>query len=248
MLVNRRVSEHWSDAIGAAGAVISYGHWGRAVLVFPSEQGRAGDFEDNGMIGAVAGLIEAGRLKVYCVDSYDARSWSSSDVPLEERARRHGRYESWIVDVVVPWITQDCGGTAAIAALGCSLGAFHSANFALKRADLFPLAMCFSGNYDPATWNGWGERGMQAYFNNPMDYVGHASGDHLDWLRSQVSPAGPSHAAILLRPSTKGALRDSHQAPDRVVARDRGRLAQGICGDSAQARPGQRPRRDKARV
>src|SRR5262245_35155252 len=106
--MNRRVTEHWSDAIGAAGTVISYGHWGRAVLAFPSEQGRAGDFEANGMIGAVAGLIEAGRLKMYCADSYDARSWSNSDVPIEERAREHGRYESWIIDAVVPWIIQDC--------------------------------------------------------------------------------------------------------------------------------------------
>jgi esterase/lipase superfamily enzyme len=185
--VNRRVTEHWSDAIGAAGTVISYGHWGRPVLVFPSEQGRAGDFEDNGMIGAVSGLIDAGRVKMYCVDSYDARSWSDSGLPVEERAREHGRYESWIFDVVVPWIIQDCGGAADVATLGCSLGAFHAANFALKRADLFPLAMCLSGNYDPAALNGWGERGMQTYFNNPMDYVEHAGGDHLDWLRDRVS-------------------------------------------------------------
>ena len=46
--------------------------------------------------------------------------------------------------------------TVEIATLGCSLGAFHAANFALKRADLFPLAMCFSGNYDPASWHAWG--------------------------------------------------------------------------------------------
>ncbi len=71
--------------------------------------------------------------------------------------------------------------------LGCSMGAFHAANFALKRADLFPLALCFSGNYDPAAWHSWGERGAAAYFNNPLDYVGHLHGDHLDWLRSQVS-------------------------------------------------------------
>jgi len=44
-----------------------------------------------------------------------------------------------------------------------------------------------SGNYDPAAWDGWGERGDAAYFNNPMDYVGHLGGDHLDWLRSQLS-------------------------------------------------------------
>jgi len=185
--VNGEEARLWSDALGAAGTVIRYGHWGRPALAFPAEQGQAGDFERNGMIGAVAGLIDAGRLKVYCVDSYDAASWSDRAIPLEERARRHGRYESWVTDAVVPWIHQDCGGPQEILTLGCSLGAYHAANFALKRADLFPLALCFSGNYDPASWDGWGERGLATYFNNPVDYVGHLDGDHLEWLRGRLS-------------------------------------------------------------
>ncbi len=82
----REMAELWSDAIGAAGTVVRYGHFGRAVLVFPSEQGRAWDFEHNGMVAAVAGLLEAGRVKLYCVDSYDAASWSDQAIPLEERA------------------------------------------------------------------------------------------------------------------------------------------------------------------
>ena len=47
--------------------------------------------------------------------------------------------------------------------------------------------MGFSGNYDPTSWNGWGERGTETYFNNPHDYVGHLHGDHLDWLRARIS-------------------------------------------------------------
>lgn len=187
--MNSEVIELWSDAIGAAGTVISYGAagGGRPVLVFPSEQGRAWDFANNGMIGAVAGLIDSGRLRVYCVDSYDAQSWSDAGLPLEERARRHGHYESWIIDQVVPWVAAHQAGPPELVSVGCSLGAFHAANFALKRADIFPLAMCFSGNYDPASWHGWGERGDAAYFNSPLDYVGHLHGDHLDWLRDRVS-------------------------------------------------------------
>lgn len=185
--MNREVTLLRPDAFGAAGTVIRYGHWGRPALVFPSEQGKAFDFENNGMVDAVSGLIDDGRLKVYCVDSYDAWSWSNRSIPIEERARNHGDYETWIVGRVVPWIRDDCGGRSDIATVGCSLGAFHAANFALKRADLFPQALCFSGCYDPSSWHGWGERGDAAYFNNPMDYLTHAHGDHLDWLRRRVS-------------------------------------------------------------
>ena len=185
--MRRQASELHSPAIGSAATVVTYGHWGRPFLVFPSEQGSAWDYEANGMVGALAELIDAGRLKLYCVDSYDGASWSDLSVDVEERARRHGRYESWVLDQVVPHVHADCGGPVEIATTGCSLGAFHALNFALKRADLFPLAVCLSGSYDPAGWNSWGGRGDAAFFNNPFDYLQHSDGDHLDWLRSRVS-------------------------------------------------------------
>jgi esterase/lipase superfamily enzyme len=171
----------------AMNGVASYGHWGRPVLVFPTEGGDAGEFERHGMIDALGELLSAGRLKLYCVDSLDRESWSNRAVALEERARRHGTYEAWILGEVVPFVRADCGGTGELIACGASLGAFHAVNFALKRADVFPLAIGLSGNYDPAVWDGWGERGDAAYFNNPMDYVAHLGGDHLEWLRRQVS-------------------------------------------------------------
>jgi esterase/lipase superfamily enzyme len=77
----------------------------------------------------------------------------------------------------------DCGGAQEISHRR-SLGAFHAANFALKRADLFPLAICLSGNYDPRLAR-LGRARRRAYFNNPIDYVEHLGGDHLDWLRSR---------------------------------------------------------------
>jgi len=167
--------------------VAAYGHWGRPMLVFPSESSDAGEFERRGMVAAVGPLLQGGRIKLYCVDSGDALSWSNQSIPLEERARRHEGYERWILDEVVPFIRDTSGGTEEIIACGCSMGAFHAANFALKRADVFTLAICLSGNYDPSAWHGWGERGEAAYFNNPMDYVRHLEGDHLAWLRSRLS-------------------------------------------------------------
>ncbi len=167
--------------------VASYGHWGRPVLAFPAERGDAGEFERRGMVGAVGDLIEAGRVKLYCVDSFDSR------VVVQPRHSARGAgtpppgLRAWILDEVVPFIRWDCGGAGEVITCGVSLGAFHAANFALKRADLFPLAICMSGNYDPSAWHGWGERGEATYFNNPMDYVGHLGGDHLDWLRGQIS-------------------------------------------------------------
>jgi esterase/lipase superfamily enzyme len=177
----------WSPAIGGEGNVVVHGHYGRPLLFFPAESGTAWDFEHTGMLGAVWDLVAAGRVKAYCVDAFDGASWANAALPLEARARAHGRYESWILEQVVDFVHRDCGGFQEILVAGPSLGAFHAANFALKRADLFPLAICLSGSYDPTAWHGWGERGMALYFNNPMAYVANLQGDHLAWLRAQVS-------------------------------------------------------------
>ena len=175
-----------SPAIGTGG-VIAYGHYGRPLLAFPSDGGRRGDYEDRGMVTAVGDLVEAGRVKLYCVDSFDDQSWRNNALPLEERARRHGGYEDWVVNHLVPRIYADCGGPTDVLLTGCSFGAYHAANFTLKRADLFPLAICMSGVYDVAAVGGGWERGDAVYFNNPMDYLAKADGDHLDWLRRRVS-------------------------------------------------------------
>jgi esterase/lipase superfamily enzyme len=167
--------------------LIAYGHYGRPVIVFPSEAGRAWDFENNGMVDAVGDLLDAGRVKLYCVDSLDGYSWSDTTVGIEERARRNGVYTDWLVNEAVPWIQRDTGGGGELIALGASLGAYHAVHLALQRADLVPLAIGLSGNYDVSTWRAWGDRGDATYFANPVDYVAHAEGDHLQWLREHVS-------------------------------------------------------------
>jgi esterase/lipase superfamily enzyme len=168
------------------GNVLVYGHYGRPLLVFPSEQGPAWQYEERGMIEAIGELLDAGRVKVYCVDSWDAGTWHDRGLPLEERARRHDVYERWLLERVVSFIHDDLGSPQEIVLTGASFGAYHAANLALRRADLFPLAICQSGVYDVSVV-GWGERGKATYFHNPMDYVRHLHGDHLEWLRGRVS-------------------------------------------------------------
>jgi esterase/lipase superfamily enzyme len=214
----RHYSTELTTDDGIAGTISVYGHYGRPVLVFPTEGGTAFEYADRGMIGAVEDLIEAGRVKMYVVGSFDAGTWSAQHLSLEERALGHGAYESWILDAVVPHIRADTGETAEIVTTGCSLGAYHALNFAFKHADVFPLALCFSGNYDPGTWNGWGERGDAVYFNNPHDYIPNLHGDHLAWLRSRLS--------LLLVcgqgrwEDTTGALPSTRRMADLLAAKD----------------------------
>jgi len=167
------------------GTVIAYGHYGRPLIAFPSENGEVSDWEDRGMVHVLGPQLDQGRLKLYCVPSFDRESWTRGDLALEERARRHGHYEWWVLTRLMPFVQADSHSADTLVA-GCSFGAYHAANFCLKRSDLFPLAICMSGVYDVSVQGG-GERGEAVYFNNPMDYVANTTGDHLDWLRSRAS-------------------------------------------------------------
>ena len=165
--------------------MLAYGHYGRPVIAFPSEEGEAHDWEERGMVDAIGDLLDAGKVKLYCVPSFDRESWTRLDLSLEERARRHAHYERWLLAELVPFVQVD-SHTHELIATGASFGAYHAANICLKRADVFPLAICLSGVYDVSVQGG-GERGDAVYFNNPMDYVANLGGDHLSWLREHAS-------------------------------------------------------------
>jgi esterase/lipase superfamily enzyme len=185
--VRRDVVTLDAEWLGGRGDVVAYGHHGRPLLVFPSESGNAFDFEQRGMLAAIRPLVDGGRVKVYAIDSYDDASWRRRDLPLEQRARLHEGYERWVLERVLPFVDADCGGHQQVAATGASFGAYHAVNFALRHADRCPLAIAMSGVYDIGRLPGDPGRGEAVYFMNPVDYVVHLHGPHLDWLRSRVS-------------------------------------------------------------
>lgn len=185
--MRREVAELWSPELGESPRVVAHGSYGRPVLVFPTSQGRAEDVEEHGLVDAVRPLLEAGRVKLYCLDSWDGGSWYRRDLPLEQRAVLHEAYERWVLQGVVPFVDADCGGRQDMALTGCSFGAYHAANLALRRADLFPLAVCLSGVYDLSVLGPGTERGTAFHLNNPLWSVAAAEGAHLEWLRSRLS-------------------------------------------------------------
>ena len=175
--------------------VIRHGHYGRPVLVFPREGGRAEDFADNAMVSAVQWLVDEGRVTFFCVDSFEAGSGSGRSVSVqgpvsssvEDPAMRHSLYQGWLERAVVPAIFEILGGHEDIIAFGTSMGAYQAMQFAFQRADLAPLAIGLSGNYEGGTGHVWGERGDGTYFTNAADYVASLDEDHLEWLRQRLS-------------------------------------------------------------
>ena len=109
---------------------------------------------------------------------------------------------------MVPWITESVGAGHELIALGASMGAYHAVHFAFQRADLAPLAIGLSGNYDVGTWHAWGERGDATYFANPTDYVPGLPGDHLDVAAGAAVGAARRRAGGVGGPADRSAAVD----------------------------------------
>ena len=81
-----------------------FGHSGRLVLVFPSQDGRFYDYENNGMVEAASDFINSGKIQLFCCDSNDINSWSSTSPDNRWRISEQESYFHYICDELVPRI------------------------------------------------------------------------------------------------------------------------------------------------
>jgi len=55
--------------------LLVFGHAGPPVVVFPTSMGAFFEYEDRGMVGALADKLRHGGLRLFCVSSVDGESW-----------------------------------------------------------------------------------------------------------------------------------------------------------------------------
>lgn len=127
--------------------LLTFGHAGDRVLVFPTRCARFFEYENLGMVERLRPRIEKGELQLYCVDSIDAESFYCWWAHPHGRIQRHLQFESYILDEVFP-LMELKNPAAPTIAHGCSLGAFHAANIAFRYPERFQKLVAFSGRYD----------------------------------------------------------------------------------------------------
>jgi esterase/lipase superfamily enzyme len=156
--------------------LLLFGHAGAKVLVFPTRGGRFHEYEDLRLVDTLAHKIEAGYLQLCCVDSIDSESLYCFWAHPSGRIRRHMQYEKYVLEEVFPFLSQQNTHPCTIAH-GCSLGAFHAVNIALRHPHLFQKVAAFSGRYDLTLnvehfsdlFNGYYDEDI--YFNTPTHFL-----------------------------------------------------------------------------
>jgi esterase/lipase superfamily enzyme len=141
-----------SHRLGQDVTVTRWGELGTPVLFFPTAAADAEEVERFLMVKALAPLLEAGRIKLFSVDSVAGRVLLSGK-GAHEVARMQAQYDAFVYHELVPAIRQDCRTPdAEIIVTGPSIGAFNALSMICRHPDVFSKAVCMSGTYDITKW------------------------------------------------------------------------------------------------
>lgn len=155
--------------------VAVFGHWGPPLVMFPTSGGDEREYERQGMIGALADVIDAGRVKAFCVDINHGDSFGNRGAHPFHRSYMQAQYDAYVRGELVPFVRDHCRTwDVPIWTMGASLGAYHAANTLFKHPDVFTRCYALSGVYDMKRFMN-GVYDDNFYFNNPVDYLSNLS-------------------------------------------------------------------------
>lgn len=170
--MQRRETQWHANELGIDMPLVTYGHAGVPLLMFPTAGADYLEYERFQLIDALAPLIDGGRVRVYSINSVNRYGVLEPHTPPQTKTKLLAAFDRYVVNEVLPLIRNDCGDHHIRPLVsGASLGAYLARNTVLKHPDLFRGAIAISGSYDMRDYLGDGYYDEDLYFNNPVDYV-----------------------------------------------------------------------------
>ena len=78
--MHRAYHRWFSGALQRDMELLAFGHGGPPLLVFPTADGAFFEYEDQGMVAALADRIEGGQLRLFTLSTVNRESWLAADV------------------------------------------------------------------------------------------------------------------------------------------------------------------------
>ena len=174
--MHRKIDGWHSPSLNRHMEIAVYGHYGAALLMFPTAGADYLEYERFLMLDAIQQPIESGKFKAFSVNSLNSETWLKKHEHPRWKSILHQTYNDYIINEVVPYIKSQTSADTPIYTTGASLGALHAANMFFRRPDIFAGCIAMSGNYDLSTYTD-GYWDQDVYFNSPMQYLQNL-GDH----------------------------------------------------------------------
>jgi esterase/lipase superfamily enzyme len=168
--MQRELTRWHSPSLGKEMPIATYGHYGFALLLIPTAAADYLEYERFRLIDELAPQIEAGKLKVFSIDSINTESWLNNEMEPAHKAIRHNQFNEYVFNEVIPFIRSGTSEDTPVITSGASFGALHAMNLFLKRPDLINGVISMSGVYDLSEYTK-GFFDDQVYFNSPIHYI-----------------------------------------------------------------------------
>ena len=106
----RRDYHRWfAQALGRDMELLTFGHAGQPFIVFPTSEAAFYEYEDRGMVEAIADKIEVGAMQLCCVSTVDAESFFARGIGPRDRVARYLAYERYLMTDVVSFVQHGSG-------------------------------------------------------------------------------------------------------------------------------------------
>jgi esterase/lipase superfamily enzyme len=145
--MHREFHHWWSHQLGREMPLLTFGHAGPPVVVFPTSMGAFFEYEDRGMVGALADKLDHGALRLICVSTVDDESFYAGGLHPRARIDRYLAWERYLLEDLVPF-ARHTSGWSDLGVTGCSFGAYHAFTMALRHPDVFRSCVAMGGAFD----------------------------------------------------------------------------------------------------
>jgi esterase/lipase superfamily enzyme len=187
--MERQLTSWYSPSLNKEMPVAVYGSYGFALLLVPTAAADYLEYERFQLMDSIAPFIDAGRVKVFSINSINNESWMNNNMNPYDKAIRHQQFNEYVFNEVVPFIRNNTSWETPIITCGASFGALHSANLFFKRPDLINGFIAMSGVYDLTEYTK-GFFNDEVYFNSPIHYMPNLT-DH--YILEQIRKSGHIH-------------------------------------------------------
>ncbi len=173
-----RISTSWfSNRVEQEVRFARWGEMGTPVLVFPTAGGDAEEVERMLLVDTLGPMLEAGRIKLYSVDSVPGKAWLTGHNRPPYATRIQTAFDSFLTNEALPAIYRDCGGPLDVIVAGASVGAYNALAAICRHPDRFSAAVCMSGTYDLAKFIE-GNVDDDWYHASPLHFIPNMDDDH----------------------------------------------------------------------
>ena len=127
--------------------LLQFGHAGDAYIVFPTSLGKFFEYEDRGMIGALADKIDGGDLQLFCVSTIDDETFYGKHLHPRVRIDRYLAWERYLLEDSSRSPPAAAAGRRSASPAAASARITRS-TMALRHPDIFTACVTMGGAFN----------------------------------------------------------------------------------------------------